>query len=74
MSEIHLGFPQGDAVRKSDRPVAMFTKTCALLAAFVASASAFSIAPAGLAPSAFRGNAVNAAPAAPRARAAGPMM
>jgi len=40
----------------------------------VASASAFSIAPGGLAPSAFRGNAVNAAPAAPRARAAGPIM
>ena len=50
------------------------TKACALLAAFVASASAFSIAPGGLAPSAFRGNAVNAAPAAPRARAAGPIM
>jgi len=49
-------------------------KTVAALAAFVASASAFSIAPGGLAPSAFLGNAVNAAPAAPRARAAGPMM
>ena len=50
------------------------TKTVALLAAFVASASAFSIAPGGLAPSAFRGNAVNTAPAAPRARACGPIM
>jgi hypothetical protein len=52
----------------------MFTKAAVALAAFVASASAFSLAPAGLAPSAFRGNAVNAAPAAPRARACGPVM
>jgi len=50
------------------------SKAVALLAAFVASASAFSLAPAGLAPSAFRGNVVNAAPAAPRARSAGPVM
>jgi len=50
------------------------TKAFALLAAFVASASAFSIAPAGLAPSAFRGNAINTAPAAPRTKACGPVM
>merc|ERR1719201_409374 len=52
----------------------MYAKSVAALAAFVASASAFSIAPGGLAPSAFRGNAVATAPAGPRGRSIGPMM
>merc|ERR1719181_316445 len=52
----------------------MYAKSVAALAAFVASASAFSIAPGGLAPSAFRGNAVATAPAGPRGRAVGPVM